>query len=402
MKLKTALILAGGKGTRLSEHTEDLPKPLIPVGGVPLLERIILWLKKNGVENIILGVAYKKEMIINYFNSGTDFGVKIDYVEHDMNGGTEDAFKADIEQALKRDLIKEENFYAMNGDQITDLDLEDLSKAHIKNKAIVTVTTVNLKTNFGVVEKNKKNQITEFQEKGELKDKIINSGIYVFNKKIKDYLEGGSIEEKAFRKLIKEKKIYSFYHPGIWLTMNDKKEMKKIEEFLGEYGESFEDEEIKERKPASIKKMAEIKSAFSSKKALMIIRRKGDEVSKFAEEVTKRLSERGYKVDLFSREEDLGFLDLSSSMRGLRDFVKKKMNEENYEKIYTFDWSLAFPLLFPSGIFKDKHFCFFYDFEPRGGRSKILQKITAGMLGDHLVVKNNKLKEKFRKAKIYK
>ena len=133
----------------------------------------------------------------------------------------------------------------------------------------------------------------------------------------------------------------------------------------------------------------------------MIVRRKDGEVAKFAEEVKEKLSKRGYEIDLFFREEDLGLLDLSSSMRGLKDFVIKKNSEKMYDKIYTFDWSIAFPLLFPTGIFKEKHFCFFCDVEPRGGRSKILQKITAGMLGNHLVVRTEGLKEIFRKAKLF-
>jgi len=217
--LKTALILAGGRGTRLEEHTEDLPKPLVPINGKPILERIIEWLKENGVENIIIGVAYKKEMIKNYFGDGKEFGVNIKYVEHSEKGGTEDAFKKDIEKSG----IADENFYAMNGDQITDLDLQEIAKTHLKKNATVTIATVNLRTNFGVIETNKNQQIIEFKEKGE---------IYVFNKKIKNYLEGGNIEENAFRKLIKEGKIYSFNHEGAWLTVNNKKELEQAEEFL--------------------------------------------------------------------------------------------------------------------------------------------------------------------------
>lgn len=228
MVFKTALIIAGGKGTRLEEHTKDLPKPLIPLAGKPILERIIRWLKREGVNKIILGVAYKKEMIKDYFKDGNKFGVEIKYVEHDENGGTEDAFKTDIEKAN----IQDENFYAMNGDQITDLSLEKLANAHLGKNAIVTITTVNLKTNFGVVEIGEDGRVIEFKEKGEIPDKNINSGIYVFNKDIKNYLNRGNIEENAFRKLIDDGKIRSFYYDGTWLTVNDKKELKKAEEYL--------------------------------------------------------------------------------------------------------------------------------------------------------------------------
>ena len=138
MKLKTAIIIAGGRGTRLEEHTEDLPKPLIPVCKKPLLERIIEWLKKNGVKKVVIGVAYKKEMIKNYFGDGKSFGIQIIYTEHDEKGGTEDAFKAAIEQSG----IEDEHFYALNGDQITDLELEGMTNFHIRNGSIVTFLSV--------------------------------------------------------------------------------------------------------------------------------------------------------------------------------------------------------------------------------------------------------------------
>tara|TARA_Y100000310_G_scaffold331620_1_gene405495 strand:+ start:608 stop:1333 length:726 start_codon:yes stop_codon:yes gene_type:complete len=235
MNLKTALILAGGKGTRLIEHTKDLPKPLVPIRGIPLLKRIILWLKKNGIENIILGVAYKKEMIINYFKDGSSFGLKIDYVEHDENGGTGDAFREDIKQALEKKLIQEENFYAMNGDQITDLQLKDFTNNHLKTGAFATILTVKMKTNLGIVESDSGGKITKFQEKWEIPEIHINAGIYIFNKKIVEYLVGGNIEETTFRTLSKEGKIRAFFYDGIWITVNDRKELKKMEDCLKKF-----------------------------------------------------------------------------------------------------------------------------------------------------------------------
>ncbi len=228
MVFKTAVIIAGGKGTRLEEHTEDLPKPLIPIGGRPILERIIEWLKENGVERVIIGVAYKKEMVKNYFGDGGEFGIKITYTEHDENGGTEDAFKTAIEQSG----IEDENFYAMNGDQITDLQLNGLTNAHLKSNAIATLVTVKLRTNFGIIETDYQNRITHIQEKWVVPNVLMNTGIYVFNKRIKDYLVGGNIEENTFRKLCKEGNLYSFYYDGEWFSVNDKKELKKAEEVL--------------------------------------------------------------------------------------------------------------------------------------------------------------------------
>jgi len=231
MILKTAIIIAGGKGERLGEIGNGLPKPLVPVAGKPILERIILWLKKNGVEKVVIGVAHKKEMIKEYFGDGSKWGIKIIYVEHDANGGTEDAFKTDIEKSG----IKDENFYAMNGDQITDLHLEGLTNKHINTGAIVTLVTTNLRTNFGLIQIDDKNRITHLKEKGEVKGLLINTGIYVFNKKIKEYLKGENIEEHAFKKLIEEGKALSFYYDGMWSSFNDQKELKVAEELISKF-----------------------------------------------------------------------------------------------------------------------------------------------------------------------
>ncbi|MBM3228761.1 nucleotidyltransferase family protein [Candidatus Pacearchaeota archaeon] len=231
MALETAVIIAGGKGARLEEKTEDLPKPMIPVGGIPLIERVIRWLRKNEVKKLVIGVAYKKEKIMEYLRGGEDLGVNITYTCHDADGGTEDAFKTAIEQSG----IKDENFYAMNGDQITDLQLEGLTNAHLKNKAIATLVTVRLRTNFGIIDVDMQNRIAKIHEKWSIPNILMNSGIYVFNQGIKNYLQGGNIEENTFRKLAQEGKIYSFYYDGEWMTVNDKKELKKAEDFLRRY-----------------------------------------------------------------------------------------------------------------------------------------------------------------------
>jgi len=231
MALETAVIIAGGKGTRLEEKTEDLPKPMVSVGGVPLIETVIRWLKRNDVKNLVIGTAYKKEKIMDYLRDGSKFGVNITYTCHDENGGTEDAFKAAIEQSG----IQDENFYAMNGDQITDLQLEGLTNAHLRNGAIATLVTIRLRTNFGIIDVDTRNRITRIHEKWSVPNVLMNSGIYVFSRRIKEYLQGGNIEENAFRKLAAEGKIYSFYYDGEWMTVNDKKELRRAEEFLRKY-----------------------------------------------------------------------------------------------------------------------------------------------------------------------
>jgi len=228
MILKTAVIIAGGKGTRLEEKTEEIPKPLVLLSGKPILERILEWLKKNGVENVVIGVAYKKEKVKDYFGDGSKFGLKIYYTEHDENGGTEDAFKIAVERASQL----AEDFYAMNGDQITDLPLDELTETHLSTGALATITTIKLRTRFGIIKIDDKNKILKFNEKENVPNTLMNSGIYIFNKELLDYLNTGNIEENAFKKLAKDGKLFSFYYDGIWFTINDKKQLKEAEEYL--------------------------------------------------------------------------------------------------------------------------------------------------------------------------
>ncbi len=231
MILENAVIIAGGKGARLEEKTESLPKPMVPVGGIPLIERVIRWLGKNGVKRVYISVAYKKEKITDYLKDGKEFGIDVRYTYHDAEGGTEDAFRAALEQAN----IPSDNFYAMNSDQITDLQLDGLTNSHLMSGTIATIVTVKLRTNFGIIEIDNENRITRFQEKDTIPDVLINSGIYVFNQGIRGYLNEGNIEENAFRRLVKDGKIRSFYYDGVWLTINDKKELRKAEDYLSRY-----------------------------------------------------------------------------------------------------------------------------------------------------------------------
>ncbi len=134
-------------------------------------------------------------------------------------------------------------------------------------------------------------------------------------------------------------------------------------------------------------------------KILIIYRTKEDPVGKFVTGLKKNLEKAGHSVDIFSRNEDLHFTSLSSSMGGLKDFVAERDKKEDYNMIYTQDWSVAFPLLFPAKILFDKHYSLFHGHEEVGGtQSRVLQKITGNLLGSHLFVKTEELKKKFPKA----
>ena len=133
-------------------------------------------------------------------------------------------------------------------------------------------------------------------------------------------------------------------------------------------------------------------------KILVIYRTEKDAIAKSVKEIAENLKKMGNGVEIVSRNEDLNLQTLSSSMDSLRAFVTKMDEKENYDIIYSQDWSIAFPLLIPNRILTEKHYCLFHNIEPSGAQSKILQRIVGNMIGEKLIVKTKELKEKFPKA----
>ena len=133
-------------------------------------------------------------------------------------------------------------------------------------------------------------------------------------------------------------------------------------------------------------------------KILVIYRTEKDAIAKSVKEIAENLTKMGNGVEIVSRNEDLNLQTLSSSMDGIKGFVMKMDEKENYDIIYSQDWSIAFPLLIPNRILTEKHYCLFHNIEPSGAQSKILQRIVGNMMGEKLIVKTQELKEKFPKA----
>ena len=146
---RKAVILCGGKGTRLRPITQEIPKPLIPIHGKALVEHLIDLFKKYGIKDIVLSVGYKKEKIKEYFGNGQKFGVNISYIEEseDVPLGTAGPLKK------ARDIFKE-TFIVTNGDELKDINLEEMYDIHKSNKAKITIalTTVPDPSNYGVAE----------------------------------------------------------------------------------------------------------------------------------------------------------------------------------------------------------------------------------------------------------
>ncbi len=230
--IKTAVLLVGGKALRLRPYTEDIPKCMVKIEEKPLIEWIFEWLKDNGIENVVLGVDYKKEIIMDYIKDGNRFGLNVKYNIHSGAQDTGDAFRLAIENCN----VQDEHFLAMNGDELTDISLKNLFRFHIEHSPIVTIVTAPLKSPFGIVDINENNTIVKFKEKPILGDRFVSAGIYIFSQKIRDYLpEKGRLEETTFVKLAEEGKLKAFKYFGFWSTLNTPKDLEAMKKAVKNY-----------------------------------------------------------------------------------------------------------------------------------------------------------------------
>lgn len=186
-----AVILAGGFGKRLRPLTDDRPKPLIEIGGKPIIEWQIKWLKKFGVTSVFVLAGYKKEVLVDWVAKNQDrLGIPIAILTEEQPLGTGGAIKR-----LNGFISKGEKFFVLNGDVLTNLDLSKLED----DKAVAVISLVPLRSPFGIVKIDSNGNITQFVEKPVLKDFWINAGIYSMNSEIFEYLpDKGDIEKETF------------------------------------------------------------------------------------------------------------------------------------------------------------------------------------------------------------
>jgi len=230
LKIDTAIVLAGGPATRMKPLTDTVPKGMIKILGKPLLQWIVEWLRAYEIRNIVLGVAHMKDKIIEYFTAGSEFGVNIKYSVHTVEGGTGEGFRLAIERHVSR-----ENFFALNGDQITNLNLRRLEKFHLNHGQIATMVVTNPGCPFGHVRINRSLDVTEFVEKPHCSVAVCNAGIYVFHRDILRYLpKKGDVEKTMFPSLAKTRQLKAYAFKGFFTTVNTLKDLIEAEKELKE------------------------------------------------------------------------------------------------------------------------------------------------------------------------
>jgi mannose-1-phosphate guanylyltransferase len=224
-KIETAVILAGGAGMRMRPLTEDMPKCMVPLQGKPLVYWILDWLKSYGFKHVVLGVAYRKQVIINYLKENSQ-GLKIDFSEHTVEGETGEGFRLAISR-----FVNDEDFLAMNGDEITNLDIERLEATHLEKKSVATIAVSPMRSPFGILEL-VGDDIVGFHEKVLLENTLVSIGVYIFNREILNYIPAsGSIERNVFPQLAKKRLLRAFRLKAdeSWLTVNSVKELSVAE-----------------------------------------------------------------------------------------------------------------------------------------------------------------------------
>jgi len=211
-----AIILAGGRGKRLKPVTDFIPKPLVPLSNIPILEWQIKYLKKFRVDEVIICSGYKTGIIQNYCSMRNNMGVKIKFSAEKIPLGTGGAIK----QAGK--LIKNESFLVMNGDIITNIDLKKLIKKPN------SIASIELRTKYGIMETSD-DKVTKFREKKEVPNIWMNAGIYYLQKDVlKDLPKKGDIEKTVFPKYAKKGLLNTIKFRDVdWYSIDS---LKDIEE----------------------------------------------------------------------------------------------------------------------------------------------------------------------------
>lgn len=210
-----AIILAGGKGTRLAPYTTVFPKPLVPVGDMPILEIVVRQLKHFGIDRITLAVGHLAELIIAYFGDGSRHGVQIDYSREEEPLGTAGPL------SLLENL--DDTFLVMNGDLLTTLDFRGLLAQHRQSGAMATIASCKRQTkiDLGILEIDQQNRIKGYIEKPTYTH-LVSMGIYAFEPQVLSFVPKGihlDLPELVRRLLQTEQDVRASVFDGFWLDI---------------------------------------------------------------------------------------------------------------------------------------------------------------------------------------
>ena len=222
-----ALVIAGGEGQRLRPLTDDRPKGMVAVAGKPILQHMVEWLRDNGVTHIVLACGYRHDVIQDYFQDGSRFGLSIDYSIEATPLGRGGALKLAYRQ-VPRDA---EPIIATNGDNLNAQPLEPMLRQHQRTGAIATLMLTQLRSPYGIA-RQRGRHITGFREKP-LLPHWLNAGVYVLNREFLEACpDAGDHEDHLFPKLAADGKLYAFRSKAYWRAIDTIKDLQEAEKEL--------------------------------------------------------------------------------------------------------------------------------------------------------------------------
>ena len=239
------VILAGGHGSRLAENSKSIPKPMVKIGGKPILMHIIERYEKFGFNEFVIALGYKSNFIINYFtkialikkkeksyvsiliNINKTKKIKLDLIYTGINTMTGGRIKK-----IKK-FVNNETFMVTYGDGLSNINFKTLLKYHKSHGKIGTVSTVHPLARFGEILL-KNNYVVSFKEKPQTATDWINGGFFVFEPIFFDYIKSSStvLEEQPLENLSKDRQLKAFKHEGFWQSMDSKRDKDILEKLV--------------------------------------------------------------------------------------------------------------------------------------------------------------------------
>jgi glucose-1-phosphate cytidylyltransferase len=241
------VILAGGKGARISEYTTTIPKPMVEIGEYPIIWHIMNWYAKFGFNDFILALGYKaniiKDYFLNYYTLNNDFSINlatgtlkyINEVSRNWNvtlvdTGIDTMTGGRIKRLEK--ILGNETFMLTYGDGLSNININDLIKHHEASGKIATLSAVHPTARYGELVIDKENVVTSFKEKPQLDEGRINGGFFVLEPEIFKYIESDEtvFEKEPLENLVRDKELNAYKHNGFWQSMDTVREKQMLEE----------------------------------------------------------------------------------------------------------------------------------------------------------------------------
>jgi len=242
------LLLAGGFGTRLSEETDIKPKPMLEIGGKPILWHIMKTYSQYGFNEFVVLLGYKgyyiKEYFANYFMHQSDVTLDMSNGSMEIHNNSSEPWKVTLLDTglhsmtggrIKRaqDFVGDESFMLTYGDGVADINIEELVKFHKSHEKAMTMTSAQPNGRFGALNIDKNDQIMEFKEKPKGDGSWINAGYFVCEPKVFDYILDGDctiFEQEPLKNLAKDGEIFTYKHHDFWMPMDTLRDKMKLNE----------------------------------------------------------------------------------------------------------------------------------------------------------------------------